>query len=277
MQEQLKTIHLSFLTGITRSAATFNLLLISMLLAFTLQNGYAQPREHVTNTNGWYMLFGNHRLTNKWGLHTEYQWRRNDIITNWQQSLLRIGVDYRFNDNVMLTAGYGNIITYPYGELPTLTTFIENRIWENLLITQKVNRFYLQHRYRLEQRFANHYIKNAGGTPEKDKVVYTNRMRYLFSVTYPLNKKVIEKNTLFLRLYEEAFVNFGKNVGKNIFDQNRAYIALGYQINKQVNIQAGYLNHLVFKPDGIHVENNNTLQLGLTYNLDIRKQHHSAP
>lgn len=232
----------------------------------------AQNRIKNTNFNGWYMYFGNHRLSNKWSLHTEYQWRRNEWIQNWQQSLARIGIDYRINDQAIITLGYGNIITYPYGEQPVLTTFNEHRIWQTLLLTNKSGRFNFSHRYRLEQRFSDKYKNDTNGNIVFEKVNYTNRMRYLFSVVVPINKKTVEKDAVFLRFYEEAFVSFGKNVGKNIFDQNRLYIALGYQLLPTTNIQLGYLNHLVFKTDGIHYENNHTLQISLTHNFDFRKK-----
>lgn len=232
----------------------------------------AQNRVQNTNNNGWYMYFGNHRLNNKWSLHTEYQWRRNKWIQNWQQSLARIGIDYRINDQTIVTLGYGNIITHPYGEQPVLKTFIEQRIWQTLLLTNKNGRFNFSHRYRIEHRFSDNYKNDTNGDIVFDRVNYTNRMRYLFSIVVPINKKNVVKDVLFLRFYEEAFVSFGKNVGKNIFDQNRLYFALGYQILPTTNLQAGYLNHLVFKADGIHYENNHTLQISLTHNFDFRKK-----
>jgi hypothetical protein len=252
----------------------FKIVYLALVLNFFIisNKNFAQTRIQNTNNHGWYMYFGNHRLTNKWSLHTEYQWRRNEWIQNWQQSLARIGIDYRLNDQAIITLGYGNIITYPYGEQPVLTTFNEHRIWQTLLLTNKNGRFNFSHRYRLEQRFSDKYKNDTNGDIVFEKVNYTNRMRYLFSVVVPINKKSVEKDAVFLRFYEEAFVSFGKNVGKNIFDQNRLYFALGYQILPTTNIQAGYLNHLVFKADGIHYENNHTLQISLTHNFDFRKK-----
>ncbi|MFN7013619.1 MAG: DUF2490 domain-containing protein, partial [Bacteroidia bacterium] len=215
--------------------------------------------------------FGNHRLTGKWSLHTEYQWRRNEWILNWQQSLARIGIDYKVNDQAIITLGYGNIITYPYGKQPVLKTFNENRIWQNLLLINQNGIFNFSHRYRIEQRFTDKFIQNSNGEIVFDKVIYTNRIRYLFSIVTPINKKRIEKDAFFLRFYEEAFVSFGKNVGKNVFDQNRLYLAVGYQIENTTNIQIGYLNQLIFKADGLHFENNHSLQIALTHNFDFRK------
>lgn len=125
---------------------THNIFILLLFVTLTSQ-GIAQNRIQNTNHNGWYMFFGNHRLSNKWSLHTEYQWRRNEWIQNWQQSLARIGIDYRINDQAIITLGYVNIITYPYGEQPVLTTFNEHRIWQNLLLTNKYGRFNFSHRY----------------------------------------------------------------------------------------------------------------------------------
>ncbi|MDW8295445.1 MAG: DUF2490 domain-containing protein, partial [Raineya sp.] len=41
------------------------------------------------NTIGWYNYFGTFGLSKTWSIHTEYQWRRVDWVTAWQQSLLR--------------------------------------------------------------------------------------------------------------------------------------------------------------------------------------------
>jgi hypothetical protein len=245
---------------------------LSFLIYLNANSVLAQNRIQSTNNDGWFMYFGNHRLNNKWSVHTEYQWRRNEWIRNRQQSLLRLGMDYRLNDQAIVTVGYGNIITYPYGEQPVLKTFNEHRIWQTLTLSNKNGRFNFSHRYRLEQRFIDKYKTDERNEIVFDKVNYMNRIRYLFSVAVPLNKQSIKKGALFIRFYEEAFVSFGKNVGKNIFDQNRLYLAFGYQLLPSTNIQVGYLNQLIFKSDGIKYENNHTLQLSLTHNFDFRKK-----
>lgn len=250
----------------------FSSILALILSLLFFNTSIAQKRIQNTNNNGWYMYFGNHRLTTKWSLHTEYQWRRNEWISNWQQSLARIGIDYRINDQAIITLGYGNIITYPYGEQPVLTTFNEHRIWQTLTLSHKNGRVNFSHRYRLEQRFYEEYKRVATGDIAFDTLIYTNRVRYLFSVVIPINKSIIDKNTVFIRMYDEPFISFGKNVGKNIFDQNRLFFALGYQLLPSTNIQVGYMNHLIFKSDGIRYENNNTLQIALTHNFDFRKK-----
>jgi hypothetical protein len=78
--------------------------------------------------------------------------------------------------------------------------------------------------------------------------------------------------TLFLAIYDEVFIGFGKGIGANVLDQNRLFAALGWRFNSDSNIQLGYLNQFVFKADGQRAERNHTLQAALTYNIDFRKQ-----
>jgi len=229
-------------------------------------------REVRSQNHGWYMYFGNHRLAKSWSLHTEYQWRRANWITDWQQSLARIGLDFRLKENFVITAGYGLIHTYPYGDFPVMTTFLEHRIWQQINTTNQIGRFTFGHRFRLEQRWSQHISAPSHGETMKHGFDYSNRFRFMINVIVPLNKPKIESGVLFFRFYDEAFINFGKQVKLNIFDQNRLFGALGFQFSNQGNLQLGYMNQLLIKSDGIRVENNHTLQVLCIYNFDLRKK-----
>jgi hypothetical protein len=61
-------------------------------------------------------------------------------------------------------------------------------------------------------------------------------------------------------------------VGYNIFDQNRLYFALGYRMPKLGRLELGYLSQILNKSNGTQVENNNTLQIGLSSTLDFYKK-----
>lgn len=235
-----------------------------------LFNANAQ-KEIATQSNTWVMYFGNHRLTEKFGIHTEYQWRRADFLESWQQSLIRLGVDYYAKNGMQFTAGYGWIKTFPYGQQPISTTFDEHRIWQQFVLKNKFSRIDFQHRYRLEQRFLENWVKGSDGTYTLDGHNFRQRARYRFMVNIPLNKKEMSDNTFFLSLYDEVFLGFGKGIGKNVLDQNRLYAAFGWKLNNNFNVQLGYLNQYMIKTDGIKQERNHTLQIGMTYNLDLRK------
>jgi hypothetical protein len=232
-----------------------------------------RAQKTISNQNhAWVTYLGNHSLSDKISLHTEYQWRRADGFNNWQQSLTRIGVDYHLLPNLSVTAGYGWIVTYPYGEQPIAHQINEHRIWQQVNAKVKYGRFELQHRYRLEQRFLENYIKNPDGTFTRGTDLFRQRVRYRAMVLVPLSRKEMLDNTLFLNVNNELFLGFGKGIGKKILDQNRFNLALGWRFNKDLNVQVGYLNQFVVKSDGIKAERNHTLLISTIYNIDFTKK-----
>ena len=239
----------------------FSLFSISYsILAFaslSLTSLFAQ-KQIDDQVHGWVAYQGNHHLSTKFDLHTEYQWRRADGFADWQQSLTRIGLDYKLNPSVTISGGYGWILTYPYGSQPIANRTNENRLWQQVILKQPIGNFQVQHRYRLEQRWIDNQFKQ--------------RMRYRAQVLIPLQKSFVDKQQgWFLNLNDEVFLGVGSGIGKNILDQNRFIGAVGYQFNKDFSMQMGYLNQFVIKPDGLHMERNHTLWTAITYNLDFSK------
>ena len=97
-------------------------------------------------------------------------------------------------------------------------------------------------------------------------------------LTYPLNPS--SKHSLFIAASEEIFVNFGKDVGYNIFDQNRAYAALGYTFSSTAKIEVGFLYQLIqlrslanvaTTPQN-RIEDNYTFQMGFFHTMNFVKK-----
>ena len=180
------------------------------------------------NLGNWFMYFGTHKLSEKYSLHYETQLRNYELVSNFNQLLPRVGLNYHIDKNTSLTAGYAfiptqNVFDQGWGE----EMVAENRIWEQFVLKNVVNRMKIRHRYRLEQR----WVKLG------EETTYKNRARYMLSVKLPISKN--EDSPLFILLYDEIFLN----ISDNPFDQNRLFAALGYQFNKQMNFQVGYLRH----------------------------------
>lgn len=246
------------------------ILKIVLLLALFAQSIFAQ-RQFTNNQPSWFMYFGSHKISEKWGLHLEAQLRRNEFISKPQQLLLRTGINYHFTPNAFATVGYAFVETYPYGGLPAKSSFPENRIWEQIQLKSQQNAFEIISRFRLEQRFVKSPIQ-IGQSYELGGAIFTNRFRILNRVSIPFNGKIINDKSLYISAFDEIMINFGKNVAQNIFDQNRIYLALGYKIPKWGRLEVGYLNQLIIKGDGKNVENNHTMQVGLSSTFDFYKK-----
>ena len=229
------------------------------------------------NTIGWYNYFGTFKVSQKFGIHTEYQFRRTEIITEWQQSLLRVGVNYQLNPKVQFRLGYAWIETFSYGEIPINgmgKDFTEHRLFQMATLTDKVSIVDLSHRFMLEQRWVGRY-SNANFTNE-DEFPLLNRFRYMFRLQIPLKGKETIDKTPYISIYDEIFIGFGDNVNENIFDQNRIGILLGYRFSSLVRIEAGYLNQTLQLGREVNNRNvfqrNNGVVVNVNFNIDLTKR-----
>jgi hypothetical protein len=193
----------------------------------------------------WYMYFGTNKISEKLSIHSEAQFRFYETTQNFNQLLLRTGLNYHIDPNAIVTLGYGYISTDgTFEEFPGEINSKENRIFQQLILKNKVGEFRFEHRYRLEQRFID-----FGETTDTQ-----HRARYRLQVTLPLT------NTFFINVYDEVFLNLQNQV----FGQNRLYAALGLYITENSSLQLGYLkNHF-------SSSNFDRIQLGIFFNPDLR-------
>lgn len=217
-------------------------------LAFTvLSLGSITAFAQENDLGAWYMYFGNNKISKKLNLHNEIQYRNFDAVGDLEQLLIRTGIGYDLtenNNNVLL--GYGFILSRPYvnGEKKEN---IEHRIFQQFITKQKFGRFNLQHRYRLEERFLQDDFRM--------------RFRYMIGLNIPITQKEMLPKSLYASVYNEIFVNFDSPV----FDRNRVYGALGYVINKNMRIEAGYMNQIQEN------KNRGQIQIGFYNNIPFTK------
>lgn len=252
-------------------------LLYATVLWFSITISFAQnTRLNDENSIGWYNYFGNFKLNNKWGVASEYQWRRNNFVTDPQQGLLRVGVNYQLQPNVQLRVGYAWIETAPYGEIPINgfgKDFSEHRAFQMLTINDNISRVEISHRFMLEQRWVGRY--SAANLMKEDEFPLLNRLRYMCRVQVPLKGKTVVEKTPYLVLYDEIMIGFGKNVNENIFDQNRLGFLIGYRFNKNLRLESGYLNQTLQLGREMGNRNvfqrNNGIIFNAVFNLDFSK------
>lgn len=246
---------------------------LSVLFVLTLisiQSLTQEARLNDRNSIAWFAYTGNFKLTPKLSIHTEYQWRRTDLLKHWQQGLFRTGLNYSLRKDVNLIVGYANAQTYVYGDYPAAFAFPEHRIFEQLLIKNPIGKVDLSHRFMLEQRFVGSVFLENGN--EKTDYTYLNRMRYRAKVEIPFQKNRSATNWSLI-LQDEIFIGWGGNIGANIFDQNRIGIMLGYKINNTLKLEAGYINQTLQQGRRINnnpvFQHNNGFLLAANFNFDV--------
>lgn len=236
----------------------------------------AQGRLNDPNTIAWLTNTTTLNFNRRWGAHLEYQFRRDEFLRNWQQSLLRTGVNYRVNEQLSLRLGYAWIETFPYGDYPIQAAgrqFPEHRIFQMATLRNPVGRVDVSHRFMLEQRWVGRF--NRAESPRPDERVYSNRIRYMLRAQLPLGKPKLEDRTFYVAAYDEVFVSFGRNVGENVFDQNRLGLLLGYRFSPTFRLEGGFLQQLVQLPREIGGRNvfqyNNGLIVNTVVDLNLGK------
>ena len=197
-------------------------------------------------TGAWYMYFGTNKISERFSVHTEAQFRFYETTSNFNQMLLRTGLNYHINPNAIATGGYAFIDTdNTFYEFEGEINAKEHRIFEQFILKNKVWEFLFEHRYRLEQRFLD-----FGRTTETQ-----HRARYRIQMTLPLT------NTFFLNFYDELFIN----LQDDLFGQNRLYGAIGVNITENSSLQLGYLRNQF--ANAVY----DRLQFAVFYNPDLRK------
>lgn len=253
-------------------SVVFILVLVSNTHIFS-QSTKLTTRESI----GWYNYFGTYRLNDQFGIHTEYQFRRENIITNWQQSLLRVGVNFNLSPRVLFRVGYAWIETFTYGEIPINglgKDFTEHRIFQMAQLGHKEGIVDLSHRFILEQRFVGSYSTST--LEQEDGILYFNRLRYMFRVQVPFNRQGMRDKTPYFAFFDEIFVGFGENVNNNVFDQNRFGFLIGYRFNKDIRIDGGYINQILQFSRQINgqnaFQNNQGVIINAIFNMDLNKR-----
>jgi hypothetical protein len=206
------------------------------------------------NRIGWWANFATFKLNSKWGVHTEYQWRRENYVSTWQQSLFRVGVNYQLNPKVQLRAGYAWIETFNYGDFPINglgRDFTEHRTYLMATLVDKPSIIDVSHRFMLEQRWIGRYTSPSVTT--EDEFFYVNRLRYMFRMQCPLQGNTIDDKEFYAAAYDEILIGFGENVNENVFDQNRIGVLIGYRLSKKWRIEGGFFNQILQLPREITV------------------------
>lgn len=228
--------------------ATFSrIFFFSSVCVLSAFQGIAQNRTN--DLGNWLMYFGTNKLSDKWSIHSEIQWRNHMVQPNIEQLLIRGGLNYYFDANNSLTAGYSYISSHPYNKDEVSRLSTEHRIWQQFITKNSLWRIFFEHRYRLEQRWVDGDFRSRG--------------RYRIMASIPLNKPKLEPNAVFVGVYDEVFLNIQST---GVFDRNRLYGAIGYQFCNSTSVQVGLLNQAV---DGF---NKYYLQFAVFFNPKFYKE-----
>ena len=159
----------------------------------------------------------------------EFQARFGVDSSRFSQAIVRPGIGYEINKNSSAWLGYGWI---PTDEPFTKTPFNERRLWQQFLWKDNNSFGAISSRTRLEQRWA----PRVG-----DDTAF--RLRQMLKISSPMKNSPAYS----LVASDEYFLNLNDTdwSPKSGFDQNRLFLGIGYNFDKETKTEIGYMNQYI--------------------------------
>lgn len=233
------------------------------LYSFVL-NSFAQTKTVNNISQSWTSLNTTIRLSNHWGLIADAHIRRTNFLADPNFYFLRTGVQYWFNDHFSITAGIGKMWVAP--TTPNWQHFaVENRIYQQVLLTSKLGKVGMLQRIRNEQR----WIEKITDDKFTGEYKFSNRIRYLLAFNIPIFNNPHYPS---ISLSDELMMQFGKEIVYNTFDQNRLFLGIRQPLSKTLNFDFGYMLSYQQKASGTQYDRIHTLRCFFYYSPDLRKK-----
>jgi len=209
------------------------------------------------------------RFSNHWGFAFDLQVRsRENFFQGISQVSSRIGAVYYLNESVRIGAGYYFADNIPRDYRKAVFQD-EHTGWQQISWSNKMPRLNINQSFRLEERF-RHRIINETKLGKGYNFNYRTRYNILFNIG--LARKPFTPHTLAAVFYNEVYLNFGKQIVYNTFDQLRAFGGFNYTITKNANLKFGYLYSFQQLAVGNRYRNLHAVRIFYLYNLDLRKK-----
>lgn len=220
-----------------------------LLLVLFCTDVYAQ-KSTTDQKLVWYGLFTTIEFNEKWYFQNEFQERHFVNPTAQHQFVVRSHIHRVLGKSGWETsAGMCLFLQNPNDPNATVKlTVPELRPHIEFAYRQKINKITLDHRYRVEARFFHNTNQNR--TELEDGYDFGNyRFRYRLQATIPL-LKVAENRALKFKISDEIHINAGSKISKNVYEQNRLYSGINYDLLPNLSFEVGYLNWFQQRPNG---------------------------
>ncbi|HNC65074.1 MAG TPA: DUF2490 domain-containing protein [Chitinophagales bacterium] len=246
-------------------------IIISILLFVCINTNTFAEKNKLKQASLWFRYKADINLPKKNKIYFEIE-DKILIAPSSKHSLFywRIGAEKQFKSNWSLGGGIYNAY-FGSSDLTHQSTMHipEVRPFINIGYKQNINSFFsIVHRYRTEWRFIKNTDKEFTETIDGFKNYF--RFRYQMSLNIIPFKK--DDKELSIALFDEVFINAGKKVQKNVFDQNRLGLAVKYNFNKTVATEISYIYNIQQKSNGDDMYNRQILRFTLYTNFNILKK-----
>jgi hypothetical protein len=246
---------------------------IFCLLLFLFHFSYSQ-KQATSIQQLWLGNTSQLRFSSHWGFSVDLQVRsREKFYKGLSQVSSRMGAVFYVNELVRIAAGYYFADNIPR-DYHKAVFQDEHTGWQQLSWSTKYPRLNINQSLRLEERF-RHRVLNEKKLGQGYGFNY--RTRYNILTNIGLSSKPFTQRALSAVFYNEVYLNFGKQITHNTFDQFRTYAGFSYTITKNANLQFGYLYSFQQLAAGNKYRNLHAARIFYLYNVDLRKKKSTNP
>ena len=180
----------------------------------------------------WTVLSAKVGLSPNWSMFGEAQLRSTSFFQNFHYYEYKGGGTFHVDKNFSVALAAGRYTTFQQGG-----NFLEPevndefRLWQQLVVSEYLERIRIEHRYRLEQRWTS--------------TGFRTRYRFRVNVTVPLNQRKLEPGVWYVSAGNEVFLTDRPTY----FERNRFTLAIGQQVTRQLTCYAGYVYQFDYRTD----------------------------
>lgn len=234
-------------------------LILPFVAAMLTFNGSAQDKNVEKQDILWTRYLLKMPVNEKWSPFFDVEERLYLNSLRQHHFLPSLGATYKLDQNFSITAAmmYFELTLPQDPEADFKEIQQELRPQIALNFKHKINEkwTYLS-RFKVEWRYKKR--------PAEEDFSFSNyRFRMRMGVKYQINQKFTAK------LLEEIHFNVGKNIVRNVFDQNRLSAGINYKINDQFQVESGYLYWFQQSSTGDDFFSRNIAYLTLKHNLNL--------
>ncbi|MEO6730450.1 MAG: DUF2490 domain-containing protein [Ferruginibacter sp.] len=219
----------------------------------------------------WYGYFTTFNINKNWYFQNELQERHYIKPVAQHQFLIR-GHVHRLLGKSGWETSVGMCLFLQNANDPNSTsnlTVPELRPHIEFAYKRKFAKITIDHMYRAEARFFHN--KNSTETELEDGFDFGNfRFRYRLQATIPIIKMADER-FIKVKISDEIHLNAGNKISTNVFDQNRIYGGISYDLSQKTAIDMGYLNWFQQRSNGDFF-NRNILRFSFFHKIDLQKK-----
>jgi len=243
-----------------REVAKFTLAFVFILMC---NSAFSQKQINQISQQ-WIQSYHEAKLNPKWILLLDggYRWREG--FAESSAYIVRGGIGYSLLPNLRVATGLAHLGFYTNEKVVRQ----EFRPYQDLQYKSSLGKITLNQRLRVEERF----FKDKAIPTLSPEVDFNFRFRYLFlvGITVAELSNNFPDRKLILNLGNEIFLNAGKRVTTQIFDQNRLLISPTLQWSKALSISLTWNSQFASTTIRDSYIHSNIVWLQVRHNVDFK-------